>query len=373
MMAQRRTRGDGSIYQRADGRWLGVVDLGWIGGKRRRRTVSASTLRELRPKMRALQESIELGVLPSDATVAQWLDHWLDHIAAKEVRPRTLDSYRSSVERWVVPVVGKVRLDRLKPDQIRAIDAAMVAAGKGAGTRRQAYAVLHRALNAAVMDRRIASSPMVPVKAPPPSRLTHGVLSREETMALLDLLAAYAADGMWALASRWLAALLAGLRQGEALGLRWEDVDLTPGAEVAYVVRTVQRQPKRGLVEAPTKSGKPRPVPLVGPLAEALRQHRATAPEGYVWQGYRAGNPRDPRRDWGEWKMMLWSADVADHPLHAARATTASVLSEAGVPLKTIAEVLGHAQISTSWAHYVHSDARQMREGLEAGLRSLGR
>jgi integrase len=103
-------------------------------------------------------------------------------------------------------------------------------------------------------------------------------------------------------------------------------------------------------------------------VAFALAQHRQTAPDGYVWGGEK---PTDPRRDWGVWKGLLWSAGCADHPLHAARATTASILGEANVPLKTIAEILGHSQITTAWAFYVKSDDRQKREGLNAGWEKM--
>ena len=174
-------------------------------------------------------------------------------------------------------------------------------------------------------------------------------------------------------ASRFLVALLVGLRQGEALGLRWGDVDWTEGGEAILLTRQIQRRKGEGLVVAPLKTssrvGDGRRVPLLPVVAHALREHRRTAPDGYVWGGDR---PTDPRRDWGTWKGVLWSAGVEDYPLHAARATTASILSEAKVPLKTIAEILGHSQITTAWAHYVHSDDRQQREGLEAGWRALG-
>src|SRR3546814_15791220 len=66
----------GSVYQReSDGRWVGVVDLGWVGGKRVRRTVTAPTLRELRPKFKALKGRVEQGIITDESTVAEWLKH----------------------------------------------------------------------------------------------------------------------------------------------------------------------------------------------------------------------------------------------------------------------------------------------------------
>src|SRR5215471_12749638 len=104
MTKVRRHKGEGSIYQRAsDGRWIGVVDLGWVGGKRVRKTVTALTLRDLRPKLKAMRERIDRGVITDDSTVEQWLTHWLDDIASKKVRDRTLAGYRGYVAQWLVP------------------------------------------------------------------------------------------------------------------------------------------------------------------------------------------------------------------------------------------------------------------------------
>lgn len=365
---ERRHRGEGSIYQRdSDGRWVGVLDLGWVGGKRLRKTVSAKTLRELRPKFKAMRELVERGVLTDDMTVEQWMRSWLDNIAADNVKPRTLTTYRGYSAGWIEPALGRRKVRELKPEHIRAMHTVMREAGKSETTIRQAHMILRKALADAVMERRIGFNPAEVVKSPRAAKITHGVLSETESRALLDLLAAYADDGVWWVASRYLVALVEGLRQGEALGLMWEHVDLTPGAEALRLRQAIQRQKGNGLVVVPLKTsehiGEGRDVPLLPVVAHALRMHRQTAPDGYVWGGER---PLDPRRDWGIWKGLLWSAGAEDHPLHAARATTASILDAAGVSLKTIAEILGHSQITTAWAHYVKVDDQRQREGLAA-------
>ena len=365
---QRRVRGEGSIYQTAGGRWVGSIDLGWVGGKRVRRTVSAGTRRELLPKLARLRGQLEEGIVNDGMTVDQWMTYWLDEIAPRRLKPRTLATYRGTVDTWIRPHLGRRRLDQLRPDHVRALDRAMIQAGRSESTRRHAYAILHRSLKVAVLERRLSRSPLDAVDAPPVSKGSHGVLSLDEVEAVMALLSAYAADGQWEYVSRWLCALVQGWRQGEVLGLRWPRVDLAPGRESAAIVVQIQRIPKEGLREVPTKTDTERSAPLHPLVAEALRRHRETASDGYVWGGLK---PTDPRRDWGEWKMLLWQAGVSDHPLHAARATAASMLGEANVPIKTIAETLGHSQLHTAWTHYVHSDLRQMREGLEAGWRAL--
>lgn len=372
-MGARRTRGEGSIFQRkSDGMWVGRLDLGVVGGKRLRPQVTAHTLKELRPKFADLKARTEVGVVTSNDPLSVWLDYWLDTIIDRDLKPRTAIGYRGYVETWIRPNLGTRKLKDVKQEHIRALHQIMRSAGRSDTTIRQAHMILRRSLNDAVLERKIAYNPAAIVKAPKALKHGHGVLTRDEAGAMLHLLAAYGDDGEWGVTSRYLVALLQGLRQGEALGLRWEDVDLTPGMEQLDLVRTIQRRPKEGLVVAPLKTkdavGDGRTVPLLPVVADALRKHRQTAPDGYVWGGEK---PTDPRRDWGVWKGLLWAAGCQDRPLHAARATTASILGEANVPLKTIAEILGHSQITTAWAFYVKSDDRQKREGLDAGWKMI--
>lgn len=359
-MGKRRVRGEGSIYQRAsDGLWVGVVDLGWSGGRRKRRTVSAKTLRELRPRLATLRREIDAGVVSDSATVEQWLNHWLDDIASRTVRDTTLTGYRRYVANWITPAIGKRRLADLRPEHVRAMLRAMETAGLSDATRRQAYAILRRALVIAVREQRLMTNPAAMIDPPPVGKGTHGSLTLAETQQVLRVIRQGHPRG-----SRYLAALVAGLRQGEALGLRWEDVDLDRG--VLMVRRTVQRLPKRGLVVGEPKSAASvRAVPVLAALSTMLTDERQ--PSGWVWPSA-DGDPMDPRRDWQLWRDLLDAAGVRRVPLHAARATTGSLLMAAGVPDKVTAEILGHSQVQVTQQHYLHGD-----DGLRAGaIASLG-
>lgn len=368
MAERRRVKGEGSIYQReGDGRWVGVLDLGWVGGKRVRKTVTAATLRELRPKFRALKDKVEKGVIGDDATVADWLDYWMDNVAAKTVRPRTLQGYRGYVETWLKPQLGRRKLSALRPDHIRAMHRAMEEAGKADATRRQAHMILQRALKVAAMDGRIASNPAASdrMERPPVGKAHHGYHSPADARTVLR----YAvASGDVALSVRVMLAYLAALRQGEALGLAWSDVDLDAG--LIHVHQAVQRIRGAGLVIGPVKSASSdRFVPIVEPLAVALAELRkATGAQGLVFGG---DSPVDSRRDWQIWKDTLAAAGVPDIPLHGARASCASLLRELGASDRLIADVLGHAQVSTTQAHYIRTDDRLRREALESAARHL--
>lgn len=365
-MGDRRLRGEGAIYQRHDhescpplvdgeraehncrGRWVGVVDLGSIGGKRVRKTVTGKTLRDVQRKFKDLKRRTDAGVDSEDWTVAKWMEHWLRTHVEGELRATTVVTYRRNVERWIVPHLGKIRLDRLRPEQIEALYADMRDAGLSDSSRRQVHAILRRALRIAEEQRRIEWNPAAKAKAPSVGKKTHGKFTLDEAMKILQAL-----DTPGVLASRWACALLEGLRQGEALGLRWEDIAWDSG-EHGYLLiqRSIQRVPEKGILELPLKSESSyRGVPLVEPVRILLEREKRD--EGYVWGGDR---PRDPRRDWGEWKDLLKAAKVPDRPLHAARATTASLLMEAGVSEKVIAEILGHSQVQVTRRHYLSGD-----------------
>lgn len=354
-MASRRLPQEGSIYQRkSDSRWVGVVDLGWVGGKRVRKTVTAATLKELRPKFKKLQAQVESGVADENMTVAEWLEKWLRDVAGEKNRPSTLRTYRMYVEKWINPHVGKHKLGKLRPDHVRSMLAAMREAKKSDATRRQVLAILRRALAVAENDSLIASNPASKVDAPPVGQGSHGKFTLEEARQILGVL-----DEDGVSASRWTCALLAGLRQGEALGLTWENVDLENRR--IRVVQAVQQIKGEGRVVVPLKSqASYRSIPMVEPVYLALLAEKSR--EGYVWGGK---EPTAPRADWQGWVDLLKLAGVEHKPLHAARATCGSLLLEARVPDKIIAEILGHSQVKITQDHYLHGDDRMHVEAMD--------
>lgn len=344
----RRVKGEGSIYQRhSDGRWFYCVDLGWQGPagarKRDRRTVSASTLKALRPKMKALDEQVRANLdADGSMTVERWLTWWLAEIAPITAKsPRTLATYRGYVDNWLVPHIGRKRLDRLRPDDLRALYRTMREAGKSAATIRQVHAIASKALKQAEDDGKILRSPAKSVTPPGGDKGSHGKLTMDEARAVMRVLANRPDR------ARWYAALLLGLRQGEALGLAWDDVDTDAG--VIHVRQSLGRVKGAGLQLGPVKSqASRRALPLLPEVAAAMADVPRVGP--LVW------GPKDNRADYNVWQGILKEAGVPPRALHAARASTASILSELGVPAKIIAEILGHAQTSTTEAHYIHGD-----------------
>jgi integrase len=352
----------GTVSEVSRGNWRGSVML---DGRRvyRRGPTKAAVL----AKLKVVRETHEAG-LPSSGvpTVAQWLDHWLTHIAPKRVRPRTLESYSDLVRLHITPALGKHRLDKLRPEHI---ETAWVSVERAPATVLRCHRVLARALVVASHRGLIAVPPTSRMDAPTAPTKEQTPLSRQEARAVL---AAAAEDR---LAARWTVALSIGLRQGEALGLRWTDIDLTAG--VLTVRRKLEKVRGVGFVLSPPKTkGSERAIRLPAQLVTALRDHAqqqrherlAAGPlwhrgdfEGLVFTT-ETGQPIDRHNDRRAWLRLLRSAQVSAVRLHDGRHTAATLLLEQGVPARVVMQILGHSSTRLTLDVYSHV-TRELADG----------
>lgn len=363
MKSAQRGKGEGSLYKRSDGMWVGSVELP-LGddGRRRRRTVSSRDYATAAKKLRALRREVDEhgDTLAAAPTVEAWLRHWLKDIAPERARPSTLHTYRAYINAHLIPALGHRRLDQLRAEHIRTMLRGMADKGLSDATRRQVYAILRRALVVAVREGKVRTNVatlMDPPKVPTNHREPFTLEEARKILAYLDV------ERDPDEAARWLLALLQGLRQGEALGLNWPDFDLVAG--VLVISRALQRQTGKGLVLVDPKSASSaRALPLLPQVVTAL----AAMPQPHEGAVFRSptGARRDPRADWRAWRDMLEGAEVAARPLHAARNTTASLLNAAGVPDKTVAEILGHSQVQITQKAYIRGDRERHAEALTA-------
>lgn len=353
--ANRRHKGEGSIYQReSDGRWMGVVDLGYMNGKRTRRTVSARTLTELRPKMKALRKRTEAGMTGSDQSIEKWVTYWLDEISG--VRPSTAKTYRGYIANWITPAFGNVKLSALAPEHVRALMTHMETQGKASATRKQVLSIVSKSMTVAQREGKIERNPCDTIERPSlADQETHGHLTLEEVTLLVPHLAKHENR------ARWLTALVLGIRQGEALGLAWEDVHLDDENPWIWVHQA--QDSTNGKRLGPVKSiASDRQIPIVPPVDQALREWRKkSGGKGLVW------GPRDNKADWKEWVALLEAAGLDRRPVHAARATAASILDKMGATPRQIADILGHSTVKVAQQHYVSSDSPERRAVLAKG------
>ncbi len=360
-MSQRAAAGESSIYKDADGVWHGYVSMGLKrDGRRDRRHFEGKRRADVVRKVRALEETRDAGVVLANGrapTVGAWLTHWHETIAVTRLRPKTYENYGSNIRNHLIPHLGHHRLDRLQPEHVEAAWRALVDEGLSPATVLVNHRILSRALKVAMQRGRVARNVVSLVDAPTVVRSEVVPLSTEDVRALLAA-AAEAPNG-----ARWSVALALGLRQGEALGLLWKDVDLDAGT--LTVRRALQRVKGKGLVLVEPKSfaGR-RTLALPPPLVEGLRRHRAWQLQqrmaaANVWQdgdyvfAQADGKPIGARTDWEAWKRLLRAAGVRDARLHDARHTAATLLLQQGVAPRVAMQLLGHSQIAMTM-HYTH-------------------
>jgi len=353
-----RSKGDGSVYQRADGKWVGSLEAGWRDGRRRRRTVTGDTRARVVQRMRALRAEVDAGVLAENITVEKWITYWLDEVCV-ELKPSTLYNYRSYVRTWAVPVLGKLELRKVKPEHIRRLHATMEKAGKSPATIRQMHAIVARSLKVAEQEGRVLRNVATLVDAPSGSGDPHASLTADQARTVL---AAAATERELA---RLTCALVLGLRQGEVLGLHWSDVDLALGLlRVHDALHNVPGTGGPALGTVKSKASK-RTVPLPVPVMDILAAWKAKATSAtWVFPNNR-GKPLDKRKDARDWSAALAKAGVGHVPLHGARSSAASVLAAMGVPDRVIADILGHENVATTRKHYIRAEGGHLVAALD--------
>ncbi len=376
----RKPNGRSSIYLGNDGRWHGRVSMGTRpDGRPDRRHVTGTSQAAVTKKVQLLEQQRAEGRAAAagmkSPTVAQWLDHWLDNIASRTLRPRTAEGYRSKINNHVIPVLGALKLDALQPEHLEALYRDL-ADGKGLAPNSvlQVHRIVSRALKVAVQRGKIRRNVATLVDAPRAERTEIQPLLPEQAHALVDA-AAGLRNG-----ARWSVALALGLRQGEALGVTWQDIDFN--AATLTVRQALQRVKGQGLVLVPPKSAAGRRVvALPSPLLAGLRAHRAAQSKerllaGELWQDNDLafcqpnGKPIDPRRDWADWKALLAAAGVREARLNDARHTAATLLIAQGVPERVVMQIMGHSQISLThvYTHVLPSMARDAANRMGAAL-----
>jgi integrase len=223
----RKPNGRSSIFLGADGRWHGFVTMGVRpDGSPDRRHVKRKNEKSATDAVRELEKQRDAGRVrrPGRApTVEEWMATYLDTIAVQRIAPRTHDDYWSKTRNWIIPHLGQHRLDRLDAEHLDTMYAAMFRKGLAASHVLKVHRILSRALKIAVRRGKISVNIAEMIDPPSSQSSDQESLTREEARRVLAA-ASELRNGV-----RWSVGLACGLRQGEALGLRWEFVDLETG------------------------------------------------------------------------------------------------------------------------------------------------
>jgi integrase len=368
--AGKAANGEGSIFQRkSDGRWVGRITLD-DGSRKAFYAWKQSEVRDKLDTARAAKRTGRLRTTKGQA-LGTYLDGWLES-KRHSVRVSTHENYRKGIE-WLRPYLGRVRLDKLTAAHVQQAYTDMLNRKPSPLSPRSvqlSHAILRAALHRATRQGLIPFNPTDDVDAPSRGRYEPNVLTAEQAQRLFASSAEMVTDEDGSskpvdpLHALWVTMTSTGLRIGEALGLKWDDVNLED--RTLAVRRAIQRQPKKGLVFVEPKTAKARRrVKLTVTATEALRRHRTRQLShrlqlGGLWEDRNMvfasefGTPLDPMNAYHRFQKALVRAGLDHIRLHDLRHTAATLMLIADVHPKVVQETLGHSNITLTLATYSH-------------------
>jgi integrase len=376
-VSKKRGNGEGSIYRRKDGRWAGQYTVYTAAGPKYR-YVYGKTRAAVAEKLTKAMADRNNGLIfdAGNLTVGEYLDSWLSDSVRGTVRPSTFERHEEIIRLHIKPSLGRVWLKKLTPAHVRGLHREKLDAGLAPATVGKIHSTLHKALSQAVSDGIVPRN-AADVKAPRPTSEEMRPLSETEVRAFLDV-ARESGDRFEAL---YVLAITTGLRRGELLGLRWDDVSME--RSTLRVGRALVREGGRHtLGETKTRRGR-RQINLTPRTVSTLKAHRKKQLEekikltglykdhGLIF-ATRVGTPINPENLVNRsFKPLLERASLPEIRFHDLRHTCATLLLGRGVHPKLVQELLGHATIAMTldtYSHYMPSMGDQAAGAMEDAL-----
>jgi integrase len=376
-VSKKRGNGEGSIYRRKDGRWVGQYTIYTATGPKYRYLYGKTRAAVAEKLTKAMAD--RNGGLMFDAgnlTVGEYLDSWLSDSVRGTVRSSTFERHEGIIRLHIKPSLGRVWLKKLTPAHVRGLHREKLDAGLAPATVGKIHSTLHKALSQAVSDGIVPRN-AADVKAPRPTPEEMRPLSETEVRAFLDV-ARESGDRFEAL---YVLAITTGLRRGELLGLRWDDVSME--RSTLRVGRALVREGGRHtLGETKTRRGR-RQINLTPRTVSTLKAHHKKQQEekikltglykdhGLIF-ATRVGTPINPENLVNRsFKPLLERASLPEIRFHDLRHTCATLLLGRGVHPKLVQELLGHATIAMTldtYSHYMPSMGDQVAGAMKDAL-----
>ena len=358
----KRGNGEGSISRRKNGGWMAQYAV-YAAEGRRRKTIYGKTRKDVAAKLATALSDREDGLIfdAGTLTVEEYLERWLSDCVRDTVKASTHSSYKQLVGKHVVPTLGRIRLKMLTATHVRGLLREKLDTGLSPRTVQYVRFVLRKALDQAVADNLIPRNPVAGVKSPQVRREEIKPLSPEQARLVLTT-AAETGDRLEAL---YVLAIHLGLRQGELLALKWEDVDLEAGT--LRVRRSLSGSNDGHPVFTTPKTAKSRrQVRLTAGATEALKRHRKRQLEerlrvAGLWRDHglvfatETGTPLDRHNlCQRSFEPLLKKAGLPRIRFHDLRHTCATLLLTREVHPKIVQELLGHSTIAITLDTYSH-------------------
>jgi integrase len=361
-MASKRGNNEGSIYKRKDGRWCAQVSLNG-----RRLTKYAKTQKECRDWVNQTLNKIDHGLTFTGAQIslAQYMEGW---IAGKALarRPSTVENYRKYMRMYILPALGRMRLDAITPAHVRQLYLQMQMDSRGARTIQLVHATLHCAYGQAVKEGLVGRNPLDAVERPKVETKQYEIFTEEQTRIFMAAAKGHPLEALFFLA------LTTSMRKGEILGLMWTDVDWEKST--LRVERQLQPVSFEGSALVPTKTKAGRRTIMIGKVAIALlKEHREKqelqkALAGDRWKEHgmifttSIGTYIDQTKVSRAFKQILQDAGLPDRRFHDLRHTAISIQLDHGIPVNTVQSRAGHSKASVTTDIYGHAMARSQEQ-----------
>ena len=369
-MAKKRANGDGSIRKRKDGRWEGryVVGHDPITGKMISRNVLGKTQAQVKEKLRtAIENSKRLDYTQTGKyTVGQWMDEWFEAYAKVKVRPSSHQTYKGYIENHIKPNIGDIPIEKLTSLQLQKFYRLLLTEGRvpriesekqpkglSAKTVRNINQVISSAMDMAVRHKLILSNPTEGCELPKVEHREMKTLPAEQLGAFLR---EAKESGVYEL---YYMDLATGLRRGELLGLKWEDIDLQNG--VIHVRRQVARVDGE-VKELPLKTKNSyRNISISQDAVAMLTEMEAHRSSDYVFPSS-TGGPISPDSVNNMLHRVLKRAGLPSIRFHDLRHTFATLALQNGVDIKTVSGMLGHFSAGFTLDTYAHVTTSAQKE-----------
>lgn len=297
--------------------------------------------------------------LPKNSSLAskEYLINWLNTEHKNNLAASTFRRYESLMRIHIIPFIGNIPLSDLTKKDLSDLLAFMANEGQSQRSQQQARAVIKLALRHAYESDLITNNPALSLRSIRVESKQISPLTIDEVKVLLKR------NGSSCLGARLHIALICGLRQGEALGLRWSDIDLKK--KTLNVQQQLQRiNGEYQLVPLKTFRSR-RTIVLTDDSTRVLSAYRQSVHQNDLVFTEPDGSPRSAHGDYSDWQRALKESGIKPRRLHDARHTSATLMYSQGIGIETISRALGHSSSAITSRLYVHSNEEPLRRAAE--------
>ena len=369
--SSRSANNTGSMRQRPNGSWEARVTVGRDprNGKQIQKSIYGQTKKEIRQKMQQLIIDVDNGNYrePSKLTVQEWMAEWMETFCKKKVKQYTYTSYETIIRNHINPYIGTLRLESVRGIDIQRMYNDLSDKGAAPKTIKNIAAVMHKAFNVAIKQDLIDTNPCDKADLPAATQREIKPLAGAEIPAFLEAIHGHPLENAFALC------LFAGLREGECLGLSWDQVDFNKGT--ITICQQLQKEKMKGgkyFIAPFTKSNRARTImpPTIAfdyLKAERRRQAEHQLAAGNLWKNEPNlvfTNPLGGHLAiftfYNSFKKVVASIGRQDARPHDLRHTAATVAIASGADIKSVQSLLGHATASFTLNVYTHTSEQMM-------------